>query len=126
MTDTLTIARRFRGPPTSGNGGYVSGRLAERLGGAVEVTLRRPVPLDRPLSVDTAPTALRLLDGEALIAEARATALTLVLPTPPGADAIAALPDVGDFGTGDYGTCFSCGRLRHQPDGLCVRPRWVS
>ena len=35
MPDTvtpLTIPTRFNGPPASGNGGYVGGLLAERLG----------------------------------------------------------------------------------------------
>ena len=55
MLASLTIARRFRGPRTSANGGYAAGLLAQALrlqGGdgeahgdeaqAVEVTLRLP------------------------------------------------------------------------------------
>ena len=37
---TMTIPRRFRGPPNSGNGGYVCGMLARQIAGAAEVTLR--------------------------------------------------------------------------------------
>jgi hypothetical protein len=33
MTDTFVIARRFCGPPDSGNGGYACGRIAEHLDG---------------------------------------------------------------------------------------------
>ena len=59
MVSPLTIARRFRGPRTSANGGYASGLLAgaarelgldDRLG--IEVTLRLPPPLERPLTVN--------------------------------------------------------------------------
>jgi hypothetical protein len=126
MTQTITIAPRFCGPPASGNGGYVSGRLARRLGGAVEVTLRLPPPLAKPLGIKTDERGLRLFDGSLLIAEARVAPLALDPPLPPAEAVISALPEVGDFGIGDYGTCFSCGRRRHPPDGLCVRPRWVS
>ena len=40
--ETITIARRFRGPPNSGNGGYVCGMLARHIAGAAEVMLRAP------------------------------------------------------------------------------------
>ncbi|MBR0693419.1 hypothetical protein JQ553_09345 [Bradyrhizobium lablabi] len=48
---TMTIARRFRGPPNSGNGGYVCGMLARHIPGAAEVTLRAPPPLETELDV---------------------------------------------------------------------------
>ena len=41
---TMTIPRRFCGPPNSGNGGYVCGTLARCIPGAAEVTLRAPPP----------------------------------------------------------------------------------
>ena len=49
--ETITIARRFRGPPNSGNGGYVCGMLARHIAGAAEVMLRAPPPLETELSV---------------------------------------------------------------------------
>ncbi len=124
--ENIIIAARFRGPPESGNGGYVAGCLANRFGGAVEVTLRRPTPLDRPLSLGGDGTSLHLSDGDELIAEARSAPLDLAVPTPPPPAAIAAAEEDADFGAGDYGTCFACGRHRHPPDGLCIRPRWIS
>ena len=48
---TMTIARRFRGPPNSGNGGYVCGMLARYISGAAEVVLRAPPPLETELDV---------------------------------------------------------------------------
>ena len=43
----MTIDRRYRGPLHSANGGYAAGLLGSRLGGAAEVTLRLPPPLER-------------------------------------------------------------------------------
>ena len=40
MTDPLVIPPRFCGPPGSGNGGYVCGRIAAYADGPVTVTPR--------------------------------------------------------------------------------------
>ena len=76
----VTIARRFVGPPSSGNGGYTAGLLAEHVHTApdqpVTVTLRRPPPLETPLRVvppsgsGLADALTLLLDGDAVVAEA--------------------------------------------------------
>ena len=65
----LMIARRFRGPPESGNGGYTCGMLAAEAAKPVEVRLMRPPPLDRPLEIREEPAESRLLvmDGDAKI-----------------------------------------------------------
>ncbi len=85
MQESLTIEARFRGPPHSGNGGYVAGTVAQRFkhpiapfgDNAVEVTLRAPIPLDEPMSVVRPETdELQVVFGEMLIAEARAATLT--------------------------------------------------
>ena len=49
MNQHVVVAEQFRGPPDSGNGGYVSGLLAGYLSPSaaaegVEVTLRAPTP----------------------------------------------------------------------------------
>jgi hypothetical protein len=64
----LRVAARFCGPPGFANGGFASGSLAALLGGAAEVTLRRPVPLDRSLPVHRDGSALFGPDGEVLAA----------------------------------------------------------
>ena len=51
MTEALVIPTRYCGPPGSGNGGYVCGRIAAYANGPVTVTLRRPPPL----ATDAAP-----------------------------------------------------------------------
>jgi hypothetical protein len=47
MMAPLVIASRFCGLPDSGNGGYVCGFVAARLGGQAEITL--PARLSTPL-----------------------------------------------------------------------------
>ncbi len=49
MTE-LYFRRRFCGPPGMANGGFACGSIAALHGGAAEVTLRRPLPLERPLA----------------------------------------------------------------------------
>src|SRR5262245_25139569 len=68
----LVIARRFRGPPTSGNGGYTCGMLAAAASGPVEVRLVKPPPLDKRLEIldEPATGGLRLMDGPELVATA--------------------------------------------------------
>ena len=51
---TLSIDRRFCGPPGSGNGGYTAGRLAALIGDPAEITLRRPPPLETEMRVERA------------------------------------------------------------------------
>src|SRR5580692_6394852 len=71
MTQTLLIAPRFCGPPGSGNGGYVCGRIAAYLCGPAQVTLRRPAPLATPLAVERdGGGSVRIHHGGILIAEA--------------------------------------------------------
>src|SRR5215831_9200837 len=78
MADCLVIPPRFCGPPGSGNGGYVCGRIAGYVNGPVTVTLRRPPPLATPMAVERdGAGAVRIRHGSTLIAEATAA------PAPP-------------------------------------------
>ena len=87
----LRIDRRFRGPPDSGNGGYVAGLLAEALGGSeCTVTLRGPPPLDELLELRPTATGVELWSDE-LLAEAARDRLVMDIPVAPTiADALAA------------------------------------
>ena len=78
MQDTVVIPSRFRGPPQSGNGGYVSGVFAELLpkhpGQAPEITLRSPIPLDTTMTVKRVSSEtpeIDIFNHETLIAECR-------------------------------------------------------
>src|SRR5580692_10893896 len=67
----VTIPARFCGPPGSGNGGYVCGRIAAYLDGQVTVTLRQPPPLATPLALERGgESSVRIHYGRTLIAEA--------------------------------------------------------
>jgi hypothetical protein len=85
VSESVSIPGRFNGPLESGNGGYCSGVVANFFEGAAEVSLRRPVPLDMQLDVKRERDgSLRVLDGEALVAVARAAPeLELDVPAPP-------------------------------------------
>ena len=70
---SIVIDERFRGPPNSGNGGYVCGLLAKHVvGGSAEITLRVPPPLGQPLEIVAgAEGAVDLRAGEKVIAVGR-------------------------------------------------------
>jgi hypothetical protein len=118
---SLVIARRFCGPPTTGNGGYSAGLLARELDGIVEVTLRKPPPLDRPLDLSTQGSTLELRDGAELVAEARPAELELDVPDAPAFERAAELSRryVG-FEAHPFPTCFVCGPDRAAGDGLRI------
>jgi hypothetical protein len=115
----IVFERRFRGPLTSANGGYASGRLAQHLEAReVEVTLRLPPPLERPLAVRTSDGGLVLLDGEAVVAEARSAQVEL---DPPSAVSLEEAADAVTrhvrIGSELFRQCFTCG-VRAERDGL--------
>jgi hypothetical protein len=119
--ETITIPRRFNGPRDSGNGGYTSGILAGHLDGPVAVSLRSPVPLERPLELVRDPDgSLRLLDGEKLIAEAHPVpGLDLAVPSPVSpAEARRAAEWYRGRSDGIFSRCFVCGRAREDSLGV--------
>jgi hypothetical protein len=123
--DSITIDARFCGPPRSGNGGYVCGRIASRLAGPgpVAVRLKAPPPIDRAMRVEVMQGGVRLLDGEAVIAEARAAALELEVPACPSFEqALRASERYLGFDTHNFPGCFVCGPERGPGDGLRIFP----
>jgi hypothetical protein len=129
----FVVPSRFCGPPESGNGGWVSGHAAALLHAdaaqpAVTVRLRTPPPLDRVMSVETTGADLRVLDGGAVVVEARrGPALEARgIPAPVGFDhAQAAGARYEGLAGHPFPTCFSCGPQREPGDGLRLRPARV-
>lgn len=118
---SLVIRTRFCGPPESGNGGYTCGLLAAGLQPPVEVTLRRPPPLDRELAVLRSPDGLALMDGDATVAEARRVAFALEVPHCPGLGAATeAAARYHGLVEHAFPTCFVCGTGRAPGDGLRI------
>jgi hypothetical protein len=126
--ETVIIERRYNGPDSSGNGGWVAGSLARRFGAAsVSVTLRAPVPLAVPLCVRWQEDGSATLDDKGtLIAEVTAAPLELDVPIAPDlgeAEAAGVLARQQSAQRGEnvpYATCFGCGFARS--DGLRIVP----
>lgn len=117
----IQIDPRFCGPPASGNGGYVAGRLAAHLGPAARVRLRRPPPLDTPLRVQRHDDGASLLDGDVPVAEAWAADATPAVPPAPGfQEASRAAHAFRGFVEHPYPGCFVCGTSRDLDDGLRI------
>jgi hypothetical protein len=118
----ITFERRFRGPLTSANGGFACGSLAAFVDAEeVEVTLRLPPPLGRSLSVRSEGASATLLDGDAVVAEARPSAVGVSTPEPPVsiAQAEEAATRFVRIGNPAFRECFVCG-VRKEEDGLAV------
>jgi hypothetical protein len=87
----------------------------------VEVTLRRPPPLDADLRVDASAGTARLLHGDSLVAEAVPTLLEVEPDDPVTAEqARAAERSYPGLDRHPFPTCFVCGTQRG--DGLGLRP----
>jgi hypothetical protein len=116
----ITLPHHYRGPLTSANGGYACGRLARFVDAEeVEVTLRLPPPLDRPLAVERDAESVRLLDGEALVAEARPGVVGLDAPPPVTVEVADESREKHVRGVSpEFGECFVCGV---RADGLEIR-----
>jgi acyl-coenzyme A thioesterase PaaI-like protein len=126
---TLTVPRRFRGPATSGNGGWTSGALAAALldaddRRAVRVRLSAPPPLETAMALE------RSEDSVTASAQGRLVATATLLDDAPGG--LAPVPPVSVEAaeraserypglTGHpFPECFVCGTARS--DGLGLRP----
>jgi len=124
VTETLTIPAWFNGPPTSGNGGYTCGRVAELVAAeVVQVSLRSPPPLDTPLDVVRDGDRVTLLDGDTLVAEGKPSELLVDVPEAvPAAEVDAAQAEGGDRWAQDhpFPTCVVCGPARE--DGFGITP----
>jgi hypothetical protein len=147
-TGQISIARRFAGPRDSANGGYAAGVLAgaflagrttradradgangdnHEATGAVEVTLRKPPPLDTAMllrgDTDDASHSLTLSLDDQVVAHARPGALAA---DPVDAVSLAAAREAERSYAGltahPFVACFACGPEREPGDGLRLSP----
>jgi hypothetical protein len=137
MTDSLVIPSRFRGPPGSGNGGYVCGRIAAYVDGPVTVTLRRPPLLATPMAVErSGESSVRIHHGRTLIAEATPSPGSQApdIPAPVSMAEAHAVAGCARYYTDPvFPDCFVCGMGRGPGDGLRIfpgplagRPLWAA
>lgn len=123
MPDSIVVARRFCGPPDSGNGGYTCGLVGSLLGASAEVTLRSPPPLERALDVARSGDQVRVTAGEQLVAEGKLATVELEVPRAPTFDEATQASARFPWREGHpYPTCFVCGPKRAPGDGLCIHP----
>jgi hypothetical protein len=133
----LTIPSRFCGPPGSGNGGYVCGRIATYLDGQVTVRLRRPPPLATSMTVERGgESSVCIQHGRTLIAEATSLPGSLALETRglvSMAEARTAASRARYYSDPVFPACFVCGPGRQPGDGLRIfpgpvagRPLWAA
>jgi hypothetical protein len=126
----LVISARHNGPARSANGGYAAGALAGALlasasagDAAVEVTLRRPPPLETPMTVSAhgGKAVLEVPDG--LVAEATLVDQAPAVVDPVGPDvAAAAMLRYPGLANHPFPRCFACGPDREEGDGLRIFP----
>jgi hypothetical protein len=126
LPETLTIPARFNGPPGSANGGYTCGRVAQLVGAdEVEVSLRRPPPVDHELEVVRAGERVELREGDVLVAEGGPTELHIDIPEAVPRSEVAAAEEAGrELWSADhpFPTCVVCGPARAVGDGLRIFP----
>ena len=123
MTTELALPARYNGPARSANGGFACGSLADLVphgaGVAVEVSLRRPPPMDTAMTVEDD----RLTLGDEVVAEARVVDLRLdpvdAVPPDVAAEAMDCYPGAVNH---PFPTCFACGPDRSPGDGLRIFP----
>ena len=117
----IVINRHFEGPTDLTLGGHISGLMSPHLDSdTVEVTMRKPTFMERPLILDTTvPDRVFLYDGDTLLNEARPAVLDMDIPDMISLDqakksacrdTVAAFPN-----------CFGCGSGRTRENGLHLR-----
>ena len=137
---TITVARRFRGPARSGNGGYTAGLLARRLLGAlpvghgaphvatappVRVRLHVPPPLDTELDVEVdaeARSATLREDSTVVATASRSDLLREVVPPIPYDEVATRTGPYAGATDHPFPGCFVCGPDRVEGDGLRLFP----
>jgi hypothetical protein len=122
LDSKVVVAAQFRGPPNSGNGGYVCGLMARAFSGPATALLRAPPPLDTPLDLVFEDGVARLLgEGGVLIGEARAGGGDVLTPPPAPPSLTAAKAAATRFPGLDrpfHPVCFTCGDRLDEGHGL--------
>ena len=120
---SIIIDKRYCGPPNSGNGGYVCGRLARHIPGGAEITLRTPPPLDKQLDIAaTSDGSWELRDGAAVVATGKPVHLELARLEKASFEEASAAELETPIKPHEHPlpTCFVCGPARAHGDGLRI------
>jgi hypothetical protein len=134
MVRQLIVPSRFRGPRSSGNGGWTAGALAALVDHdvpadhaarwpTVAVSLLQPPPLDTPLEVtDDGSLTVAALEGEAVARAEVVDEVPRAVDPVPADEARAAEASYPGLRQHPFPTCFSCGTDREEGDGLRIFP----
>lgn len=121
--ETFAISSRFCGPPDSGHGGYVCGRVAKHVPGVASVRLKSPPPLEAEIRIEASEGIAHLSHGTTIIAEGRPSGLDLTPPPSPSfREAEDASKSYLGFTRHPFPRCFACGPQRRVGDGLRIFP----
>jgi len=117
----ISVSRHFEGPTDLTLGGHISGLMSPHLAAdTVEVTLRKPTFMERPLVLDTSvEDRVFLYDGDTLLNEARPAVLDMEIP-----DIISleqARKAAQRESVAGFPNCFGCGSGRTRESGLHLR-----
>lgn len=129
----VTIPAMYKGPPDIANGGYVCSLLAKYMDGAVNVTIKRPTPLDRELQIrSNGNGSYYLMDGDQIIIQAKPGIIDLTVPDAPSYEeavkaaeksiALKPTPYTHVTGQGIHPICFGCGADVPDGEGLKIHP----
>lgn len=120
----LIVPSRFRGPPSSGNGGWSAGAIAAYVADpwpAVTVSLLAPPPLDVPMTVtrdDAGVVAAH--EGRPILSSRRSDEPVTEVPPLTADVARAAESTYAGLTHHPFPTCFACGTGRAVGDGLRI------
>jgi hypothetical protein len=120
---SIVIDRRYCGPPNSGNGGYVCGRLARHISDGAEITLRAPPPLGRQLDIVAMDEGqFELRDGATVVAIGRLASVELAHLQKASFEEARAAELATPIKPHEHPlpTCFVCGPARAHGDGLRI------
>jgi len=135
----LVVPSRFRGPPSSGNGGWSSGAISAHAGEecpedharpwpTVSVSLLAPPPLE--VSMTVAPAAdggvVASYDGKPVLAARCSHVEVRDVEPVPVEEARGASASYAGLTSHPFPTCFACGTGREPGDGLRIFPGRVS
>jgi hypothetical protein len=123
---TVVVPRRFNGPPDSANGGYTCGLVADLVDAdVVQVSLRAPPPLETELEVEREDGLVKLVNGEAVVADGRPARLDLDAPAAIDVDVAERASREGFdswSSSHPFPTCVICGPERGPGDGYEIFP----
>ena len=121
----LTIPANREGPPGIANGGWLAGLLADAADTPTSgtVTLRKPTPVERPLTLVAGEGVAALsLDGVDLASLTVAVPDGQLAPRVSWQEAVAAAPSYIGLVRHPFPGCVVCGSARAETDALCLRP----